>query len=160
MVLWVKLDSELKTSGLRGPAKRSPARPPIFSAHPCARWHRSGRRFKYLYCVHTCVTAGGRLTTSVPGAPADVEGDPRLSPTETVGQICGSRLFALNSTSGLSALSGDGLRESHPFLSGHIDGCYRAQAQGSPFSSSSVALFTRPRRFLTCPAGRSALRGR
>src|SRR5262249_8216253 len=35
------LDSELKTSGLRGPAGRSPARPPIFSAHPCVRWHRS-----------------------------------------------------------------------------------------------------------------------
>ena len=34
MVLWVKLDSELKTSGLRGPAGRSPARPPIFSDHP------------------------------------------------------------------------------------------------------------------------------
>ena len=29
MVLWVKLDSELKTSGLRGPAGRSPARPPL-----------------------------------------------------------------------------------------------------------------------------------
>ena len=58
-VLKLKLDSELKTSGLCGPASRSPARPPIFSAHPCARWHRSGRRFKYLYCVHTCATGPG-----------------------------------------------------------------------------------------------------
>ena len=122
-----KLDSELETSGLRGPAGRSPARPPIFSAHPCARWHRSGRRFKYLYCVHTCVTGRrGGLAASVPGAPADVEGEPGLSLTETLGQVFGSRFFALNSTPGLSALPGDGLRESHPFLSGHVDGCYRA----------------------------------
>ena len=86
-VLKLRLDSELKTSGLCGPARRSPARPPIFSAHPCARWHRSGRRFKYLYCVHTCVT-GRRsgLTAPVPGAPADVDGEPGLSLTEALGQ--------------------------------------------------------------------------
>src|SRR5262249_30099275 len=108
MVLKLKLDSQLKTSSLRGPAGRSPARPPIFSAHPCAPWHRSGRRFRYLYCVHTCVT-GRRigLTAPVPGAPADVGGEPGFSPTETLGQVFRSRLFALSSTSGLSALPGD-----------------------------------------------------
>ena len=34
MVLKLKLDSELKTSGLRGPAGRSPARPPISPSIP------------------------------------------------------------------------------------------------------------------------------
>ena len=123
-VLKLKLDSELKTSGFCGPASRSPARLPIFSAHPCARWHRSGRRFKYLYCVPTCATGpGSGLTASVPGAPADVDGEPGLSLTEALGQIFGSWFFAVCAASGLSALSGEGLRESHPFLLGHVDGC-------------------------------------